>query len=126
MTQPLVNIILISIISLIALESVFYWNRMTRGSWKEWPAGRSLMYLLIIIGVGFGYGVVNQLLGQYPARPFIGFGLYILFVSALVVIRLTIRSELRNGKRRLREKHPTHTGPMNVVVASKNEEDSDD
>jgi uncharacterized membrane protein YfcA len=122
MTQPITTFVLTAIVSLIALESVFYWHRKTRGSWRRWPAGRSLMYLLIIIGVGFGYGVANQLLGQYAARPYVGFGLYLMFIAALIVIRLTIRSELRNGKKRLKNKHPTHTGPLNVPVASENEE----
>lgn len=123
MTQPsFITVILVGLVSLIAFESILYWHRKTKGSWRLWPAGRSLMYLLIIIAVGFGYGVVNQFLGDYPARPWIGFGLYVLFILALIVIRVTIQAEMRAGKKRLHQRNHTHTGPLNVVVASNNEE----
>lgn len=122
MTAPLLNVILIGVVSLIAFETVIYWHVNTKGTWREWPAGRSLMYLLMIIAFGFGYGVVNQFLGQYPARPFVGFGLYMLFIGALIVIRFTIRAEMRRGDRRLKTKLPTHTGPIDVVVATENQE----
>jgi hypothetical protein len=127
MTSPLFIIIMIGVISLVALETVWYWHRGTRGTWKEWPAGRSLMYLLLIIGVGFGYGVVNQLLGQYAIRPFIGTALYLAFIGALLIIRLTIRAEMRRGQRTpLKTVLPTTTGPIDITVATKNEESSHD
>jgi hypothetical protein len=126
MTAPLINVIFIGIVSALALETVWYWHRSTRGTWREWPAGRSLMYLLLIIGFGFGYGIINQFLGQYPARAFVGFGLYLLFIAALVIIRLTIRAEMRRGKNRLKAKLPTATGPVDVTVATTNEESPHD
>jgi hypothetical protein len=122
MTAPLLNVVLIGVVSLIAFETVLYWHRNTKGTWKEWPAGRSLMYLLLIIAFGFGYGVVNQFLGQYAARPFVGLGLYLLFIGALIIIRFTIRAEMRRGDRRLKTKLPTQTGPIDVVVATENQE----
>ena len=122
MTQPLINVIFIGIVSGLALETVIYWHRSTKGTWKQWPAGRSLMYLLLIIGVGFGYGIINQFLGQYAARPFVGFGLYLLFIAALIIIRLTIRAEMRRGQRKLQTKLPTTTGPVDITVATENEE----
>lgn len=126
MTQPLLNVILIAMVSGIALETVVYWHRKTRGTWRDWPAGRSLMYLLLIIGIGFGYGVVNQFFGQYPARPLIGFGLYIGFIAALVIIRFTIRAEMRSGERRhLKTVLPTEDGARQVVVASENDIEGD-
>jgi DMSO/TMAO reductase YedYZ heme-binding membrane subunit len=125
MTTPLINVILLGIIAVVALESVTYWHRATKGSWKHWPAGRSLMYLLVIIAAGFGYGVINQFLGQYPARALISFALYAGFVAALVIIRVTITVEMRRGKKRLQQKTSDPTGPVTVTVASKNEESPD-
>lgn len=126
MTQPLIVVALIGIVSLVAAETIFYWHRATKGTWKEWPAGRSLMYLLIIIASGFGFGVVNQFLGQYPLRPVIGFGLYVLFIAALVVIRLTIRAEMRRGQRKVKTTLPTATGPVDITVATENQETPDE
>lgn len=123
MTQPLIVVALIGLVSLVALEAIVYWHRATRGTWREWPAGRSLMYLLVIIAVGFGFGVVNQFLGQYPLRPVIGFGLYVLFIAALVVIRFTIQAEMRKGRRqKLKTTLPTTAGPTDVTVATENNE----
>lgn len=126
MTAPLINVIFIGIVSAIAFETVFYWHRNTKGTWRDWPAGRSLMYLLLIIAFGFGYGIVNQFLGQYAARPFVGFGLYVLFIAALVVIRLTIRTELSRG--RSMEHHPSNhpkTGTIDITVATDKEPSND-
>lgn len=102
---------------------IAYWWWKTRGTWMRYPAGRSLMGLLGIIFVGFGYGVVNRILGDYPAKSAVGFGLYVLFVGAIIAIGFTIRAEMRIGKKRLRAKHPAHTGPLTVPVAAINEEE---
>lgn len=124
-TQDFISAGLLGIIAAVAAWVIIYWHIATMGTWRQWPAGRSLMGLLSIIAVGFGYGVVNRFLGDYPARPVVSIVLYALFVGAIVVIGLTIRKEMRTGKRRQREKFPTHTGPVTVVVATKNEETSD-
>lgn len=113
---------LLGIISLVAGTVALYWHRATKGTWRDWPAGQSLMGLLAIITVGFGFGVINRFLGQYPGRAVIGIVLYALFVGAIIWIGLTVRKEMRRGKAKLRDKHPTHTGPVNVTVASKNDE----
>jgi hypothetical protein len=118
MNTPILNIILTGFVSLISFEIIWYWHKETKGTWKKWPAGRSLMGLLAIIGVAFGYGIINQLLGQYPARPFLGFVLYAAFVAALLVIRFTIRKELIAGRQR---NEPTHTGPIDITVAEETE-----
>jgi hypothetical protein len=122
MTAPLINVICIGIVSAIAFETVWYWHRGTRGTWRDWPAGRSLMYLLLIIAFGFGYGILNQFLGQYGARPFVGFGLYLLFIAALIIIRLTIRKELRTG--RSKAAHPS-TQTIDITVATEKEPSND-
>lgn len=122
MTTPLVNVVMIGIVSAIAFETIIYWHRNTKGTWREWPAGRSLMYLLFIIAFGFGYGILNQFLGIYPAKPFVGVVLYGLFITALIMIRCTIRAEMRRGKKRLEAKLPTTNGPVIITVATANEE----
>lgn len=120
--NDIVSMVLLGIIAVVAGWVSVYWHIATRGTWKEWPAGRSLMGLLAIIAVGFGFGVFNRFMGAYPARSVVGIILYTLFVGAIIIIGLTIRKEMRRGKRKLREKYPTHTGPVVVVVATENEE----
>jgi drug/metabolite transporter (DMT)-like permease len=118
--------ILLGIIAAVAAWVIIYWHVATKGTWKEWPAGRSLMGLLGIIAVGFGYGVFNRLLGPWPGQPVTSMVLYAAFVWAIIFIGHTIRKEMRSGKARSSTKFPIHTGPVTVVVASKNEETPDD
>jgi hypothetical protein len=125
MNNSLITAILLGIISLVATWVIVYWHVATKGTWKEWPAGRSLMGLLGIISVGFGYGVLNRFLGDWPGRAVFSMFLYAAFVGAIVFIGHTIRKEMRSGKKRTRAKYPIHTGPVTVVVASKNEEKTD-
>jgi uncharacterized membrane protein YfcA len=126
MNSPL-TLALLFIVAAVATETVIYWHRKTRGTWREWPAGRSLMYLLIIISSGFGYGVINRFLGDYPARNLVSFVLYALFIGALLVIRKTIAAEMRRGRDKpLTTKLPTTTGPVDVAVASENQETPDE
>jgi protein-S-isoprenylcysteine O-methyltransferase Ste14 len=125
MTTSLVNVILIGVVSLIAFETIIYWHTNTKGTWKNWPAGRSLMYLLLIIAFGFGFGVFNQFLGDYSLRPHIGFVLYVLFIGALIVIRITIRAEMKRGKQRLKATLPTTDDTIDVTVATENEESNE-
>lgn len=122
MNSP-ITLILLAIIAAVALETVIYWHVQTKGTWKDWPAGRSLMYLLVIIATGFGYGVLNRFLGEYPARTAVSFILYAAFVGALIVIRGTIRAEMRKGRReKLKTKLPTNTEPVEIIVATTNKE----
>lgn len=124
--QDIISAVLLGIISLVAGWVAAYWHLATKGTWRDWPAGQSLMGLLSIITIGFGFGVFNRIAGQYPGRPVVGIILYALFVGAIIWIGLTIRKEMRRGKQRTRSKYPIHTGPVTVVVASKNEEKTDD
>lgn len=126
MIPMLLNAVLVGVVSLIAFETIIYWHRSTKGTWRNWPAGRSLMYLLTIIATGFGYGVINQFLGQYEGRALIGLLLYILFIGALIVIRLTIRAEMRRGQNRLKTTLPTSDTPVDVTVATENKEHGHD
>lgn len=106
--------ILLGMISATAFTVIIYWWTQTRGTWRKYPAGRSLMGLLGIIAIGFGFGVVNRLLGQYEARDAISFVLYIGFFLALVAIGVAVRKELRRGRER---RHQPPTGPITVIVA---------
>lgn len=110
------------IISALATSIIIYWWRATRGTWKDYPAGRSLMGLLGIIAVGFGWGVMSRLVGDYPGRGVLAVVMYVTFISALVYIGITIRQEMRYGKQRLNHKEPTTSGPVTVTVAATNEE----
>lgn len=113
-----VTAFLVGLTSAVSFTVIGYWHFATRGTWMKYSAGRSLMGLLGIIAVGFGYGFVNQFLGQYPARTFIGFFLYAAFIGAIIVIGFTIRKELIAG-RKARRQPPT--GPIRVTVAEETE-----
>lgn len=126
MNNELLSAILLGLIPLTAGTVVIYWHRATRGTWREWPAGRSLMGLLLIITVGFGYGVVNRFLGQYPARYGIAVALYVLFIGAIIFIGWTIRKELRRGE--AKAAHPASapaTGAIDITVATEKESSDD-
>jgi len=120
--QDIISALLLGVISVVAGWVAIYWHIATKGTWREWPAGQSLMGLLSIITVGFGYGVINRFIGQWAGRSIVSLILYALFVGAIIWIGLTVRKEMRRGKARIRDKYPTHTGPVTVTVASKNEE----
>lgn len=128
MQTPLINSLLLGLISLAAFTVIFYWHGATRGTWKHWPAGRSLMGLLGIIAVGFGYGVINALIGPdgYAAKPFIGFSLYFVFIGAIIFIGITIRKEILRG--RSIQHHPSshpNTGTIDITVATEKEPSHD-
>lgn len=132
MNNELVSAILLGLIPLTAGTVIFYWNHATGGrlrprkghwcpvgTWREWPAGRSLMGLLGIITVGFAYGVLNRFLGQYPAKFAVAVALYALFIGAIIFIGFTIRKELRVGA--AKAAHPANppvTGSIDITVAS--------
>lgn len=124
-TNDIISAVLLGVISGVATWVIIYWHIATKGTWRQWPAGRSLMGLLTIISVGFGYGVVNRFVGSWPGRPVVSILLYTLFVAAIIVIGLTIRKEMRTGKAKAASKFPIHTGPVTVIVATKNEETPD-
>jgi hypothetical protein len=85
------------------------------------------MGLLGIIAVGFGYGVINALIGPdgYPGKPVIGFGLYLIFVGSIIFIGATIRKEIQRG--RSKEHHPSNppTGTIDITVATDKEPSHD-
>lgn len=114
------------VISAIASTIIIYWWKATNGTWKDYPAGRSLMGLLGIIAVGFAYGVVSRLAGDYPGRTLIAVAMYLTFIAALLYIGVTIRQEMRYGKQRLRAKSAAQSGPVIVTVATTNEEIPDE
>lgn len=126
MNNELLSAVLLGLIPLVAGTVVIYWHTATRGTWRQWPAGRSLMGLLGIITVGFAYGVLNRFLGQYPARFAIAVALYALFIGAIIFIGLTIRKELRRGQSI--QHHPSNqpnTGTIDITVATDKEPSHD-
>jgi hypothetical protein len=50
----------------------------------------------------------------------------VLFIAALVVIRLTIQAEMRRGRRKVKTTLPTITGPVDITVATENKETPDE
>jgi hypothetical protein len=108
-----------------AIAVIIYWWIITRGSWMQWPAGRSLMGLLAIIAVIAGWAGLNTLIlpPRYPLKIVSYLALYGVLEVALMVIGLTIHREMKRGKARLLEKRPNNpTGPVTVTVATENTE----
>lgn len=113
-------------VSLTAGWTIVYWHIRTKGAWRKWPAGRSLMSLLAIICIGYAWRVVNRLTPDYALEePLLGV-LYIFFSVSLIRIARTIRKELAAGKAEENvEAHPDHTGAIPVVLATNPEEKPD-
>ena len=126
MNNELLSAVLLGIIPLTAGTVVVYWHFATKGTWRQWPAGRSLMGLLGIITVGFSYGVVNRFLGAYPAKFAVAVALYALFIGAIIFIGWTIRREMKRGQSM--DQHPSShppTGTIDITVANDKEPSHD-
>ena len=124
MNNETISAILLAAIAITAGSVIIYWHMANKGTWRQWPAGRSLMGLLGIITVGFAFGAANRWLGDYATKYHFATALYGLFLGALFFIGSTIRSEMRAGKARAKAKDST--GPVTIIVASNNEEKTDD
>lgn len=113
-------------VSLTAAWTILFWHFSTKGSWRQWPAGRSLMSLLAIICIGYAWRVVNRLTPDYALEePLLGL-LYIFFSISLIRIARTIRKELAVGKSETTvHPHGSNTGVIAVVVATTPEEKPD-
>jgi hypothetical protein len=128
MNNELLSAVLLGATCLSASWVIIYWHLATGGTWREWPAGRSLMGLLGIIAVGFGFGMVNRIIPFPLGKTFVGVGLYALFVGSIIFIGLTIRRELRVGRSKAQHPASTHspaTGSIDLPVAT-DKEPSDD
>lgn len=119
---PLNGIFMLTV-AITAILVMAYWWVTTRGSWMSWPAGRSLMGLLMIIAVISGWAGLNTFVlpPMYAGKAISYFALYLVLELALIVIGVTIRREMQRGKARLRDMHPP-TGPVTVPVATENKE----
>lgn len=124
-----INFILIGLVSLTALVIMLYWNHATGGrikpcagkwrpigGWREHPSGRSLMGLLGIVCFITMNAAVQALLP--PSIPLMVkaafyFGLYLVFIYALVSIGLTIRNEVRRGRRHQTQR--PETGDIAII-----------
>jgi hypothetical protein len=119
------NGIFMLIVAGTAIAVMAYWWAATKGSWMDWPAGRSLMGLLAIIAVISGWAGLNTIVlpPRYDGKIISYFVLYGLLETALVIIGVTIRREMKRGAERARKKQEKpSTGPVTVVVASENKE----
>lgn len=113
-------------VSLTAVWTILFWHFSTKGSWRQWPAGRSLMSLLAIIFIGYAWRVVNRMVPDYALEePLLGL-LYIFFSISLIRIARTIRKELAAGKSETTvHPHDHNTGIIAVVAATTPEEKPD-
>lgn len=114
--------ILKAMVSATGLAVIIYWHVATRGTWRAWPAGRSLMALLAIVVIGYAWRVVNRLVPDYALEePLLGL-LYISFTLALIAIGVTIRRELNRGRARVViEDSDARAEPIAVVLATTEE-----
>ena len=125
-TENIIVTTLLLLISTTSISVIGYWHLATHGTWRQWPAGQSLMALLAIIAAGFGWGGVNRLLGDYALKQPILCVLYGGVVIALVMIGVTIHKEMAAGKARIAAtEKKDHTGLVTIVVATTPEEKSD-
>ena len=104
MTLLPLNAILIGLVAITAFAVMVYWHFVTHGAWKNEPAGRSLMILLLVIGVITLNASINIFVPKYPGKVEVYFALYFVMLSALIGIGFTIRSEMRRGKAKLKDK----------------------
>lgn len=125
MNNAIASALFLGLVSVTATWVIVYWHIATKGTWRGWPAGRSLMGLLGIISVGFGFGTINRFIEIPLGKTFVGVLLYALFEAAIIFIGLTIRKEMRRGKKKIVSKSPDRTGPVAIIVASRNEETPD-
>lgn len=115
MTTTILVAILLLLMSSASTAVIIYWHFSTRGSWKQWPAGRSLMALLTIISLSHGWGGINRFLGDYALKqPILGV-LYFCFAIVLVAVGITIHKELTRGKAKVL--HPSN-GPVTGGIAA--------
>lgn len=124
MSTSIIVAALLLLIAAVSITVAIYWHLSTLGTWKQWPAGRSVMALLIIIGVSHGWGGTNRVLGDYALKQPILAGLYCVFAVALVMIGVTIHKEMATGKKLVAKKDPAapQTGIITIAVATKPEE----
>lgn len=118
------NAILIGLVAATSFTVMIYWHFVTKGTWKHEPAGRSLMILLLVIGIITANSAVNIFIPRYPGRIALYFGLYIVMLAALIGIGFTIRSEMRRGKAQLQSKlEIPRAGTVTVTTVVTTDED---
>lgn len=101
MIQLLVlNSLLIGLVSLTALAVMVYWHRVTSGAWRCVAAGRTQMHLLaIIFFITLNASIQTLIPAPLAFKAIFYFGLYIIFMVALIRIGLNIRAEVHAGRR---------------------------
>lgn len=116
------NALVIALVGVVTLVVMVYWHVSTKGTWRKWPAGQSLMLLLGIITIITVNSAINILLPMYWGKVELYFGLYAVLLFAIAFIGWTIRREMRRGKARMHQNKNPKTGPVSVIVATTNEE----
>lgn len=109
-TLLLINSLLIGSVALITLAVIVYWHRATAGAWRNYPAGRTQMRLLIIIFVITANAAVQTLIPvPIMIKAIFYFGLYAIFGVALARIGFNIRTEIRRWE--AKDAHPANNTP---------------
>ena len=120
----LINFVLIGAVSLVTASIMIYWHRASRGNWRRHDSGRALMKLLAIIFFITANAAVQWSLTWLPleVRAWFYFGLYIVFILALLGVGRTIRSEVRRGQRSTEPLHKEAAGDVVHIARIAQEE----
>lgn len=112
-----------------AIAVMAYWWVTTRGSWMQWPAGRSLMGLLAIIAVIACWAGLNTMIlpPRYDGKIISYMALYAILEVSLIIIGSTIHREMTRGRARdkYRKEPKPATGSIDISVASQKDTNDD-
>lgn len=105
------NGLLILAVAIVSAYNAIYWWAATRGSWRDWPAGRSLMALLISLALMASTAAFTVLIRyDYPGKRFWYALLYTLVLISLIYVGHTIHAEIRKGRLRPPNQEEKHHG----------------
>ena len=85
-----VNAVIIAAVAVTTLAVMIAWHVRSRGAWRHYPAGRSVMTLLGIQFVILANAAVSSLVGPYPGKALVYAALYLFLEAAVVGVGLSI------------------------------------
>jgi hypothetical protein len=87
--QPLTGI-LIAIVLALTIVTMGVWHYLSRGAWKHYAAGKSLMSLLGVQTAILTLAAATSWFGEFPGRPWAYIIVYLLLIGAQARIAWTI------------------------------------